>query len=95
MAAMDPQEASRRAQEMEGWSVQDGALRRQYSCGDFAGSMAFVNRVADAANEADHHPDIAISWDTVTLSWVSHSEGGITERDFQMARRSDELAGAG
>jgi 4a-hydroxytetrahydrobiopterin dehydratase len=77
---------------MQGWEVHDGALEKSYSCGDFDGSMAFVNRVAKAAAEADHHPDIAISWDTVTLRWVSHSAGGITERDVEMAGKSDSLA---
>jgi 4a-hydroxytetrahydrobiopterin dehydratase len=77
---------------MRGWEVRDGALQKAYSCGDFDGSMAFVNRVAKAAAEADHHPDIAISWDTVTLRWVSHSAGGITESDVQMAKVGDGLA---
>jgi 4a-hydroxytetrahydrobiopterin dehydratase len=77
---------------MAGWEVRDGALQKAFGCGDFDGSMAFVNRVANAAAEADHHPDIAISWDTVTLRWVSHSAGGITERDVQMATLSDSLA---
>jgi 4a-hydroxytetrahydrobiopterin dehydratase len=78
--------------DMPGWQVRDGALEKAYSCGDFDGSMAFVNRVAAAAAAADHHPDIAISWDTVTLRWVSHSAGGITERDVEMARESEGLA---
>jgi 4a-hydroxytetrahydrobiopterin dehydratase len=77
---------------MQGWEVRDGALEKAYSCGDFDGSIAFVNRVAKAAAEADHHPDITVSWDTVTLRWVNHSEGGITERDVEMAGVSDSLA---
>ncbi len=87
-------ESELRAQvaEMPGWEVRDGALQKAYSCGDFDGSMAFVNRIAKAAAEADHHPDVAISWDTVTLRWVSHSAGGITERDVEMARAGDGLA---
>jgi 4a-hydroxytetrahydrobiopterin dehydratase len=78
--------------DMAGWQVRDGALEKAYPCGDFDGSMAFVNRIAAAAAAADHHPDIAISWDTVTLRWVSHSAGGITERDVEMAGKSDGLA---
>jgi 4a-hydroxytetrahydrobiopterin dehydratase len=77
---------------MQGWEVRDGALEKAYSCGDFDGSIAFVNRVAKAAAESDHHPDITVSWDTVTLRWVNHSEGGITERDVEMAGVSDSLA---
>ncbi len=78
--------------QMQGWEVHDGALERTYECGDFDGSMAFVNRVAKMAAEADHHPDIAIAWDKVTLRWVNHSAGGITERDVEMAGKSDRLA---
>jgi 4a-hydroxytetrahydrobiopterin dehydratase len=78
---------------LAGWEVHDGALEKSFACGDFSGSMAFLNRIADAANAADHHPDVSISWDTVTLRWVSHSEGGITTADVAMARKSDELSG--
>jgi 4a-hydroxytetrahydrobiopterin dehydratase len=78
--------------ELDGWNVRDGALEKSYTCGDFDGSMVFVNRVAKAAAEADHHPDIAIAWDTVTLRWVTHSEGGITASDARMAGVSDGLA---
>ncbi len=78
---------------LDGWQVRDGALEKSFQNGDFSGSMAFLNRIADAANEADHHPDVTISWDTVTLRWVTHSEGGITENDVAMARKSDALAG--
>ena len=51
-----------------------------------------MNTVAQAANAADHHPDISVSWDTVTLRWVNHAAGGITEKDVAMAKKSDELA---
>ena len=72
---------------MQGWEVRDGALRRRLQFADFDGSLAFANRVAQAADEADHHPDLCVSWDTVTLRWVSHSAGGITERDVAMAAK--------
>ena len=93
MAALEQQELDVEVGRLEGWEVRDGALQKEFACGDFNGSMEFVNRVADAANAADHHPDVAISWDTVTLRWVTHSEGGITPSDVRMARKSDELAG--
>jgi 4a-hydroxytetrahydrobiopterin dehydratase len=53
-----------------------------------------VNRVADLAEQEDHHPDIAVSYKKVTLRWTSHSEGGITDRDYALAERSDRLAAA-
>jgi 4a-hydroxytetrahydrobiopterin dehydratase len=92
MPVLDESELQAQVAGMPGWDVREGALQKAYSCGDFDGSMAFVNRVAKAAAEADHHPDIAISWDTVTLRWVSHSAGGITESDVQMAKVGDGLA---
>jgi 4a-hydroxytetrahydrobiopterin dehydratase len=74
------------------WSQRPDALERDFEFDDFAGAMAFVNRVAEAAEEADHHPDIAISWNAVTVRWWTHTKRAITERDIAMARRSDELA---
>ena len=77
-----------------GWEVRDGALRKHYELPDFAAAMVLANRIADAAEQADHHPDMLVGWGRVELAWVSHSDGGITDREVSMARRSDELAGA-
>jgi 4a-hydroxytetrahydrobiopterin dehydratase len=88
-------ELDRRLSELDGWSVREGALEKSFECGDFAGAMAFLGRVADAAEEVDHHPDVSISWGTVTLRWVTHSAGGITDADLRMAKRSDTLARGG
>jgi 4a-hydroxytetrahydrobiopterin dehydratase len=74
------------------WSQQAGALHKRYGFDDFAQAMAFANRVADAAEAADHHPDMLVGWGRVELDWVNHSAGGITDRDVEMARRSDALA---
>jgi 4a-hydroxytetrahydrobiopterin dehydratase len=92
MPVLEQQQLDAEVGTLDGWEVRDGALQKSFSCGDFAGSMDFLNRVADAANAADHHPDVSIAWDTVTLRWVTHSEGGITDSDVGMARKSDELA---
>ena len=93
MAVLESAELEAEVGKLDGWEVRDGALEKSFSCGDFTGSMAFLNRIADAANAADHHPDVSLSWDTVTLRWVSHSAGGITAADVRMAGKSDELAG--
>lgn len=78
---------------LPGWVVRDGALEREFTLpGGFNGSIGFVNRLAAAADEADHHPDLAISWDRVTVRLVTHSAGGITAKDFAMARLTDDLA---
>ena len=93
MAVLNQLELSEAVASLQtGWEVRDGALRRRYDLADFAAAMALANRVADAAEEADHHPDMLVGWGRLELAWVTHSEGGITERDVSMARRSDELA---
>jgi 4a-hydroxytetrahydrobiopterin dehydratase len=70
----------------------DGALEREFRCKDFAAAIDFVNRVAEASEDANHHPDILIRWNHVTLRWRTHSENAVTARDVEMARRSDALA---
>jgi len=75
-----------------GWALEEGMIRRTYSFPDFRASMAFVNRVADAAEAADHHPDIDIRYSKVTLGLVTHDAGGITWRDTKLAEEADALA---
>jgi 4a-hydroxytetrahydrobiopterin dehydratase len=74
------------------WIDSQDALERTFELPSFREAIAFVNRVADLAEEADHHPDIAISYRKVTLRWTTHSAGGITERDHELAARTSDLA---
>jgi 4a-hydroxytetrahydrobiopterin dehydratase len=74
-----------------GWIDSEGALERTFELPSFPEAIAFVNRVADLAQEANHHPDIAIAYRKVTLRWTTHSAGGITERDHELAARTSEL----
>lgn len=76
----------------EGWQEVEGALQRDFRFRDFAHALIFVNRLAEAAEEANHHPDLAISWNRVTVRWWTHAEDAITERDVELARRTDALA---
>lgn len=73
------------------WERDGDRLRRTVKRRDFVGAMAFVNQVAELAEAADHHPDIAISWNTVTLTLWTHVTGGITRADLDLARRIDAL----
>jgi 4a-hydroxytetrahydrobiopterin dehydratase len=73
------------------WPEIDGALEREFRFADFSEAMAFVNRVAAAAEAANHHPDIEIRWNRVKLRWWTHVADAITDRDHEMARRTDEL----
>ena len=76
---------------MDGWQERDGALERTFELASFAEAIAFVTRIADLAEEENHHPDIAVAYRKVTLRWTTHSAGGITDRDRELARRSDAL----
>jgi 4a-hydroxytetrahydrobiopterin dehydratase len=75
----------------DGWAKVDEALERTFELPTFLDAIAFVNRVAELAEAENHHPDISVSYKKVTLRWTTHSEGGITERDEDLARRSAEL----
>ena len=75
----------------EGWSEVDGALERTFRFRDFAEALAFVNRVGEVAEAANHHPDIAVHWNRVTLRWWTHTANAITDRDAELARRTNAL----
>jgi 4a-hydroxytetrahydrobiopterin dehydratase len=76
----------------EEWLEIDGALERTFELPSFPEAIAFVNRVAELAERENHHPDVAIAYKQVTLRWTTHSEGGITDRDRELAARSADLA---
>ena len=77
---------------MSDWRSEGDALVRDLEFDDFAGAMAFVNRVADAAEAANHHPDILVhGWNKVRLTLSTHSEGGVTDADHELARTIDDL----
>ena len=75
----------------EGWSEVDNALEREFRFADFRAAMDFVNRVAEVAEEENHHPDIVISYNRVTLRWWTHTAGGITDTDRELAERSGAI----
>lgn len=72
--------------ELTGWKRSDGALRRAVKFPEFLAGIDAVRRVGEHAEAKDHHPDIDIRWRTVTFALVTHSEGGITDKDVEMAR---------
>ena len=74
------------------WSEVDKALERTFEFADFGEALAFVNRVGELAEAENHHPDIAIHYNRVTLRWWTHTAGGITDRDVELATRSGALA---
>jgi 4a-hydroxytetrahydrobiopterin dehydratase len=74
---------------LPGWARRGDVLTRQYSFRNFVEAMTFVNRVADAAQAANHHPDIDIRYSKVTLTLSTHDSGGITQKDLDLARAVD------
>ncbi len=76
---------------LQGWHHRGNALEKVYDCESFDGSIAFVNAIAKLANARDHHPDLTISWNRVTVTTSSHDAGGLTEKDFGLAAAIDTL----
>ena len=92
MARLSDEEIDDRLSGLEGWERDGGAIRKSFDRGDFKGSVDFVNRLTPDAEEMNHHPDLEVSWNTVTVSITTHSEGGLTGNDFELAKRIDALA---
>jgi 4a-hydroxytetrahydrobiopterin dehydratase len=91
MPLLSQQEIERRIAGSE-WSREGDAIVREWTLGDFAGAIAFVNRVADLAERANHHPDVLVhGWNHVRLTLSTHSQGGLTEADFKLAGEIDRL----
>ncbi len=86
MSALNDRDVSARLEALAGWRLEDGEIRKEFSFDDFRAAMTFVNSVADLANAADHHPDIDIRYNRVRIALATHSEGGITEKDFALAQ---------
>lgn len=93
MAVLTDPEIKQSLGRLKGWKQNGSAIQRLFEFGDFKAAMQFVNRIADAAEQANHHPDIDIRYNKVTLALVSHDAGGVTERDVSMAERINQIAG--
>ena len=85
-------EALQRLKALPGWGLEEASIRRKFTFGGFADALAFVVRLGFEAEAADHHPDILINYKRVTLTYTTHSEGGLTEKDFAGAVKASELA---
>jgi 4a-hydroxytetrahydrobiopterin dehydratase len=74
---------------LPGWKSTKGAIHRTFTCASFPDAIAFATRIAFDAEAADHHPDILISYKKVTVTWSTHSEGGVTTKDISAAGATD------
>ena len=84
-------EIQQRLKGLSGWTLEGDAIRKQYTFASFPEAIAFVDRLAPEAEAADHHPDILINYKRVTLTYSTHSEGGLTIKDFEGAATTDRL----
>jgi len=92
MALLNDDEIGAKLAELDGWERRDDAIAKAFDRGDFVGSVGFVDSVVAPAEEMGHHPDLEISWSTVTVTISTHSEGGLTAADFELATKIDALA---
>jgi 4a-hydroxytetrahydrobiopterin dehydratase len=92
MARIADAEALKRLQNLPGWERDGDAIRRKFTFGGFPQAVAFVVRLGFVAEAADHHPDILVSYKRVTLTYSTHSEGGLTVKDFDGASAASALA---
>jgi 4a-hydroxytetrahydrobiopterin dehydratase len=89
---LSPSQIESKLAERPGWTVKDDAIVRMFAFTSFADAIAFVTRLAFDAEGADHHPDLHVNYRKVTVTWSTHSEGGITEKDFVGAGQADAIA---
>ena len=92
MAKLTPQQIKAALPAVKEWKKLGPSIARTFQFKDFVAAMKFVNTVAKLAEKAQHHPDIDIRWNKVTLTLATHSEGGLTKKDFDLAKKIDTLA---
>jgi 4a-hydroxytetrahydrobiopterin dehydratase len=93
MAVLADSEIQQVLRGLAGWEHKNGTIQRVFEFPDFVSAIRFVNAVAEAAEQANHHPDIDIRYNKVTMSLVSHDSGGVTKRDVRLAERINAIAG--
>ncbi len=93
MAVLTDSEIQNALASLPGWKKNGLAIQRVFEFPDFKAAMQFVNKIADAAEQANHHPDIDIRYNKVTMALISHDSGGVTQRDVKMANRINQIAG--
>jgi 4a-hydroxytetrahydrobiopterin dehydratase len=91
MPALTTKEITIQLKVVPDWSKRAQTIRRTFKFADFLHSLAFVNRIAKRAQKLNHHPDIDIRYDQVTLTLTTHDEGGLTKKDFTLAGQCDEV----
>lgn len=91
MPLLDEQDIRSRLDDLKGWTREGDTIRKTFTLDSFPEAIAFVNRIADVSQNVDHHPDIDIRFDRVSCALSTHSEGGLTNKDFDLARKLDVI----
>ena len=91
VALLSDSEVGARLAQLPGWERSGAAIAKQFERGDFVGSVEFVESLVEPAEAMGHHPDLEVSWATVTVTISTHSEGGLTAADFELAAKIDAL----
>lgn len=91
---LNDQQVAANLAKLSGWTVEKGSLHRVFEFRDFAQAFGFMSQVALAAEKMDHHPDWSNSWNKVVVNLITHSAGGLTQNDFDLATRMQQIAGA-
>jgi 4a-hydroxytetrahydrobiopterin dehydratase len=94
MELLSDSEIGERLDGLDGWDRKGEAITKTFKRGDFVGSVEFVRRLVEPAEDMGHHPDLSISWDEVGVSITSHAAGGLTKDDFELAKKIDAVAAA-
>jgi 4a-hydroxytetrahydrobiopterin dehydratase len=92
VALLGESEVEEKLAGLSGWQLAGEAIEKSFKRGDFVGAVKFVSRLVEPAEAMNHHPDVSISWETVTVTISTHSEGGLTAADFELAAKIDSLA---
>jgi 4a-hydroxytetrahydrobiopterin dehydratase len=91
MTLLPADQIHQRLEDLVGWERSGNSIRKEFTLDDFVGSVRFVDGLIEPAEDMGHHPDLEISWNKVTVKLTTHSEGGLTEADFELAGRIDAL----
>jgi 4a-hydroxytetrahydrobiopterin dehydratase len=89
---LSDEQIDERLGDLDGWSREGDAITKSYDRGDFVGSVRFVDQLVEPAEAMNHHPDLSVSWSEVKVSITNHAAGGLTEADFELASKIDQLA---
>jgi len=91
MEKLNETEVLNRLENLSGWSLKEQAIEKKYELADFKEALAFINQIGERAEEANHHPELFNVYNKVTIRLHTHDADGITDKDFDLARKIDEL----